>query len=142
MRASYRAVRRQACHRDRVASVHGSVQEGAAMPQFMMIYKGDATDMADMTPEQGMEVMAKWEAWMQRIGPALVDVGSPFGPGASVVDDGSAGTAAGLTGYSIVEAADSAAAQGLADGHPYLSDNSGDYAIDIFELMPVPFDDD
>lgn len=43
-----------------------------------------------------------------------------------------------LSGYSIVEADDLASAQALADGHPYLSDSGGDFAIDIFEMMPVP----
>ena len=108
------------------------------MAKYIMVYKGEATDMSDMTPEQGQEVMAKWGVWMERIGSGLADIGSPFGPGASVVDDGSAGTAASLTGYSIVEAADMAGAKALADGHPYLSDSGGDYAIDIYELMPVP----
>ena len=108
------------------------------MPQFMMVYKGEATDMSEMTPEQGQEVMAKWGVWMEKVGPALKDIGAPFGPGASVVDDGSSGTTASLTGYSIVEAADLGAAQGLADGHPYLSDDDGKFAVDIFELMPVP----
>ena len=112
------------------------------MPQFMLVYKGEATSMEDMTPEQGAEVMAKWGAWMQKIGPALADVGSPFGPGSSVVDDGSTGTAASLTGYSIVEADSMDAAVSLTDGHPYLSDGGGDYAIDIFELLPVPFEAD
>lgn len=111
------------------------------MAQFIMIYKGEATDMADMTPEQGAEVMAKWEAWMGKIGAALSDVGFPFGPGSSVVDDGSSGSAASLTGYSIVEATDMDHARSLADGHPYLSDSDGNYAIDIYELMPVPFEE-
>ncbi len=109
------------------------------MSKFIMIYKGEATDMSEMTEEQGAAVMAKWGAWMERIGPALADIGTPFGPGTSVVDDGSAGTAASLTGYSIVEADDIAGAKALADGHPYLSDNDGNFAIDIFELQPVPF---
>jgi hypothetical protein len=112
------------------------------MAKFMLIYTGEATDMSDMTPEQGAEVMAKWAAWVERIGPALVDIGTPFGPGHSVVDDGAAGTAASLTGYSIVEAADPDAAAGLADGHPYLSEGKGNYAIDIYELLPVPFQND
>lgn len=111
------------------------------MPQFIMVYKGEATDMSDMTPEQGQEVMAKWGAWMEKVGSSLKDVGSPFGPGASVVDDGSSGNAASLTGYSIVEAADLQGAKALADGHPYLSDGAGNFAIDIFELMPVPFEE-
>ncbi|MGI9585952.1 MAG: YciI family protein [Acidimicrobiia bacterium] len=110
------------------------------MPQYIMIYKGEATDMADMTPEQGMEVMAKWNAWMGKVGPSLSDVGSPFGPGTSLVDDGSTAAAESLTGYSIVEAADIDQARSHADGHPYLSEGEGNFAIDIYELMPVPFD--
>ena len=110
------------------------------MPKFMMIYKGEATDMADMTPEEGQAVMAKWGVWMEKVGPALTDIGTPFGPGASVVDDGSSSSAAGVTGYSIVEAADLEAAKGLTDGHPYLSEGNGNYAVDLFELLPVPFE--
>jgi hypothetical protein len=105
----------------------------------MMIYRGEATDMADMSPEEGAAVLAKWEAWMGRVGSALVDVGTPFGPGQSVVDDGSTGDLAALTGFSIVEAADLAGAVSLTNGHPYLSEGAGNYSIEVFELMPVPF---
>jgi len=108
------------------------------MAKFMMVYKGEATDMSDMSPEDAQAVMAKWGAWMQRVGPALTDLGTPFGGGVSVVDDGSSGTALPLTGYSIVEADDMSGAVALADGHPYLSEGAGDFAIDIFELMPIP----
>ena len=108
------------------------------MPNFMMVYKGEATDMADMSEEDANAVMAKWGEWMQNVGSALTDLGTPFGPSTSVVDDGSSGTAASLTGYSIIEAADMSAARALADGHPYLSDVDGDYAVDIYEMMPVP----
>ncbi len=108
------------------------------MPQYMMLYKGEATDMAEMSEEEQQAVLAKWGEWMQKVGPALSDLGAPFGPGTSLVDDGTAGTPNALTGYSIVEAKDMSAAQQLADGHPYLSEDKGDYAIDIFELMPVP----
>ena len=111
------------------------------MAKFMMVYKGEATDMSQMTPEQGAEVMAKWGVWMAKVGPALADIGAPFGPAASVVDDGTIGAAMAATGYSIVEADDLAAASALADGHPYLSEGNGNYAIDVFELMPVPFEE-
>lgn len=109
------------------------------MPKFMMIYKGEATDMADMSEEDAAAVMAKWGAWIEKVGPALADVGTPFGPGVSIVDDGSTAGPISLTGYSIIEAEDLSAAQGLADGHPYLSEGAGHYAIEVFELMPVPF---
>lgn len=108
------------------------------MSQYILVYKGEATDMADMTPEEGMEVMAKWGVWMEKVGSALTDIGAPFGPGSSVVDDGSSGSPAAMTGYSIVEAADMAEAQGLCDQHPFLSEGKGNFAIDIFELTPVP----
>jgi len=103
-----------------------------------MVYKGEATDMADMTPDQMEDVRQKWADWMEGVGTALADIGTPFGPNASLVDDGSSGTAVSLNGYSIVEADDMAAAVALADGHPFLSEGSGNYAIDIYELMPVP----
>lgn len=108
------------------------------MPQFIMVYKGEATDMSEMTEEQSADVMAKWGAWMEKVGSGLKDVGAPFGPGASLVDDGSTGAPMAATGYTIVEAGSLEAAMALADGHPYLSEGKGDYAIDIFELMPVP----
>ena len=111
------------------------------MPNFMFIYKGEATDVAAMSDEDAAAVMAKWGSWIEKVGPALADVGAPFGPGVSMVDDGSTSGVISLTGYSIVDAADLAAAKDLADGHPYLSEGLGDYSIEIFELMPVPFED-
>ena len=111
------------------------------MPQFMMVYKGEATDMSEMSEEEAGAVMAKWVEWMQGVGSALTDLGTPFGPSSSIVDNGSAGTAASLTGYTIVEADSMDAARALADGHPFLSEGKGNYAIDLYELMPVPMPD-
>ena len=111
------------------------------MAQFMMVYKGDAADMSEMTEEEAHAVMAQWAEWMQGVGSALTDLGTPFGPSSSIVDDGSAGTAASLTGYSIVEADSMDAARALADGHPFLSEGKGNYAIDLYEMMPVPLPD-
>ena len=110
------------------------------MSSYMLVYKGEATDMSAMSQEEAQAVMAKWGTWMQKVGSALSDVGSPFGPADSLVDDGTPGEALSLSGYSIVEAADMAEARQLADGHPYLSEGRGNYAIDIFEMMPVPFE--
>jgi hypothetical protein len=82
------------------------------MAKFIYLYRGPATPMSDLTPEQGAERMAAFGAWMEKAGAALVDVGSPFGPSASVRDDGAEGTAGDLTGYSIVEADDLAGGEG------------------------------
>lgn len=110
------------------------------MANYILIYNGAASDLSEMTPEEGAQVLAKWQTWMGKVGSALVDIGSPFGPSTSLVDDGRTGSATALSGYSIVEADDLDTARQLAEGHPFLSEGQGNYAIDIFELMPVPFD--
>ena len=89
------------------------------------------------TEEQTQETMAAWGAWMGGLGDALLDGGAPFGDRATVVDDGSAGTPAELTGFSIVEAADLASATAMTNGHPYLTDDKGDFCIDVIEMVPM-----
>ena len=58
------------------------------VPKFIMVHKGEATDMSAMTPEEGAAVMEKWGIWVGKVGAALSDIGAPFGPGTSVIDDG------------------------------------------------------
>lgn len=107
------------------------------MAKFIYLYRGPATAMSGLTPEQGAARMAAFGAWMEQTGAALVDVGSPFGTSTSVRDDGTEGTAGDLIGYSIVEADDLAAAKGLTNGLPFLSGSDGKCAVEIFELLPI-----
>lgn len=104
------------------------------MARFIYLYRGPAPDL---TPEQGAERMAAFAAWMEKVGPALVDGGSPFGASASVRDDGADATAGDLIGYSIVEADDLAAAKSFTDGLPFLSNRDGKSAVEIFELLSM-----
>lgn len=108
------------------------------MTKFMLLYNGPATRMEQMTPEQGQAVMEKWQAWIGSVGAALVDVGAPMANGEAIADDGSSGAATQLNGYSIVEADDVNAVKALLNGHPFLSDGRGDFAVEIHELLPVP----
>ena len=107
------------------------------MARFIYLYRGPATPMADVTPEQGAERLAAFSAWMEKVGAALIDGGSPFGPSVSVRDDGTEGTAGDLIGYTIIEAGDLAAAKALTDGLPILSSSDGKFAVEIFELLPM-----
>jgi hypothetical protein len=104
------------------------------MAKFIYLYRGQAPDL---TAEQGAERMAAFAAWIDGLGAALVDAGSPFGSSASVRDDGAEGRAADLIGYSIVEAADLDAAKRLTDGLPVLAGSDGEYAVEIFELLTI-----
>jgi hypothetical protein len=105
--------------------------------KFIYLYHGPATPMSDSMPEQGAERMAASSAWMEKVGAALVDVGSPFRTSASVRDDGAEGPAGDLIGYTIVEADDLATAKALTDGLPFLSNSDGKFAVEIFELLPM-----
>lgn len=110
------------------------------MSRYMLIYNGKATDPSQMSPEDAAKVMEGWRTWMGTVGPALVDVGTPFGQGTSVVDDGSTADATELSGFSIVEAGSLDAARELATSHPFLSEGKGNYAVEVYEMLPVPFE--
>jgi len=107
------------------------------MTKFIYLYRGPATPMSDLTPEQGADRMAAFGAWMAKVGAALLDGGSQFGSSTSVRDDGTEGPAGDLIGYTIVEADDLAAAKALTNGLPFLSGSDGKCAVEIFELLPM-----
>lgn len=104
------------------------------MTKFIYLYRGA---IPELTPAQGKQREAAFAAWIEKLGPALVDVGSPFAASACVRDDGSEGTASELAGYSIIEADDLAAAKALTDGLPFLADHNGEHTVEIFELLPI-----
>lgn len=110
------------------------------MSRYMLIYNGKATDPSEMSSEETAKVMDGWRTWIATVGSALVDVGTPFGQGTSVVDDGSSADAIELSGYSIVEAGSLSEARGIAERHPFLSEGKGNYAVEVYEMLPVPFD--
>ena len=108
------------------------------MKKFILLYKGPATKPEDMSEEKRSAIMAKWAEWMTKIGSAMLDMGQPMANGTAVVDDGSAGAATELSGYSIIEAADMESAKVLVADHPFLSDHSGKFSVEVHELLPVP----
>ncbi|MDH5334235.1 MAG: YciI family protein [Thermoleophilia bacterium] len=108
------------------------------MTKFMLLYNGPATPPAEMDPEQVQAVMEAWGAWMGRVGDALTDMGAPTANGVAVVDDGSTGVATQINGYSIVEAESLDAAKKLVEGHPFLSEGSGKFSVEIHEVLPLP----
>lgn len=107
------------------------------MAKFILLYKGPATPMEDITPEQSDQMMQAWGAWMGKVGSAMVDMGAPFATRAGVAGDGSGTGASDLNGYSIVEAADLDAAKALCDGHPFLSDGTASFVVEVYELAPI-----
>ena len=104
------------------------------MAKFIYLYRGPAPDLA---PEQGAERTTAFGAWMEGVGAALIDAGSPFGASTSVRDDGTEGPTGDLIGYTIVDAEDLGAAKALTDGLPFLSGSDGRCTVEIFELLAM-----
>jgi hypothetical protein len=96
------------------------------MGKFVLVYTGGTMEQ---TPEAQQQAMAAWGAWFGQLGEAVVDAGAPFG-GSETVGGGSSG----LTGYSIIAAADLSAAVDLAGGCPVLAAGGG---VEVYETVPV-----
>lgn len=107
------------------------------MAKYLYLYRGPATPMDQFTEEQSAAQMQAWGQWISRLGPALVDVGAPFGARSAVADDGTSPEPGDVNGYSIVQADNLEGARALADKHPFLSEGKGRFSVEIFELMPM-----
>jgi len=98
------------------------------MPKFVFAYHGGG--MPD-TPEEGARMMAAWDAWYGSMGASLVDAGGAVGQSHTVSAKGtiSDGGPNPLSGYTVVEAADHAAACDMAKGCPMVADGSGSVEV-------------
>lgn len=98
------------------------------MAKYVLVYQGG--QMAE-TPDAQEAAMAAWGAWFGSLGDAAVDWGAPFGASASV--GGGAATTE-LSGYSIVQADDLAAALAIGDGCPIIADGG---RVDVYETIEL-----
>jgi len=103
------------------------------MAKFVLAYTGGSTPAS---PEEQQAVMEAWMGWFGSLGDVVVDMGNPFGSACSVAADGAVrdGAKGGLTGYSIIEAADLADAAAKAKGCPVLGSGGG---IEVYEAAPI-----
>jgi hypothetical protein len=103
------------------------------MTNFVLAYRG-GTGMA-ATPEAQEKSMAEWGAWFGSLGAALVDGGNPFATSWTVHPDGSSTVGDGaLTGYSIIDAPDLAAAADLTKGCPLLADGG---TVEVYQTIAM-----
>ena len=110
------------------------------MKRYLVLYHAPAAAVAkmqDATPEQMQEGMKPWMDWAARCGTHLVDLGTPLDGGQRVTATGTAPSDKEVTGYSILQAEDAAAARALLDGHPHLGWEAG-CALEIHESLPLP----
>ena len=105
------------------------------MKKFVFVYYG-----GKKKEEVDQAVMEKWQAWFGGMGEQLVDGGNPFNDGAqSVTADGAEAIPAEMwpaKGYSIINAADMAAAVEAAKGCPLLEEGN-DGSVRVYEALPM-----
>jgi hypothetical protein len=106
------------------------------MSKFMILYRSEASarqQMANATPEQQQAGVEAWRTWANKVGYAIVDLGSPLGhtthvgPGAASSDE--------VAGYSILEAGSADEVETILFGHPHLSTPGN--SIEVFEIIPI-----
>lgn len=103
--------------------------------KFVLAYHGGSMPETD---EEMQATMAAWGEWMGGLGEALLDPGNPTAQCATVGSDGSVtggGGANPLTGYSLVDAADLAAATEIAKGCPILAAGG---SVEVGQTVDIP----
>jgi hypothetical protein len=95
---------------------------GEVMPSFMIAYHGGDQPKSK---EEGMEQMAKWKTWLEGLGEAVVNPGTPLTAtkvvtSQSVLDEDSPDA---LEGFAVVRADNIEAAIEIAQADPFLSTN-------------------
>lgn len=97
------------------------------MKKFLFMYLGEW--------EYTDAMKQAWGAWFAKVGPHLVDGGSPLGPGralsASGMLDLTPDSGAPITGYSIISAESMEHAERLLDGVPFVD------SVRVYECMSM-----
>lgn len=104
------------------------------MAKYLLVYHGGSMPE---TQEEGMAVMAKWNAWFEAMGAAVIDGGNPVGMSTTVMSDGIVEANGGsnpVSGYSLVSAASQSEAEHLAQGCP-IRERGG--SIEVAEIMEM-----
>ena len=88
------------------------------------------------SPEAGAEMMAKWKAWLDGLGDAVVNPGTPLGmsktvSASGVADDGGSNP---LMGFSVIKAETMDAALEMAKSCPSVDMNG---TIEVAEMMEM-----
>lgn len=89
------------------------------MAQYIIAYRGSKKPES---PEAGQAQMGKWQEWVQNLGDAVVNPGTPLTGSQTVTNDGVSDTNPddALTGFSMVEADSMEAALEMAKACPFL----------------------
>lgn len=102
------------------------------MPSFIYAYHGGRKPD---TPEEGAAEMEKWKAWVEGLGEAMTNPGTPLGMSKTLSADGVAdnGGSNPLAGFSVVTADSIDAAVEMAKDCPFLKMGT----IEVAEMLEM-----
>ena len=107
------------------------------MAKFLFLYSGPSGN-SKMSEEEMKAATEAWNKWINANKEMFVDPGSPFSESKAIVDDGSSKKPLDIQGYSLIEAIDMDAAKKITKNCPFLSEETGKYAVEIFQVFPMP----
>lgn len=112
------------------------------MSKFIVIYHARAPYMQMMqekgaTQEDMQAEMQAWMEWAGKCGEALTEMGGPMVGSQKLTNQGASPSDRNVVGYSILEAENMAAAQGMLEGHPHFRLDSS-CEIEVHEVMNMP----
>lgn len=105
------------------------------MTKYLLTFHGAGMAEFPDDPAEVEKLMGAWGAWYGSMGDALVDGGAPVSGSSAIGPDGSATESpAGLTGYTIIDVTDEAAATKIAQGCPVLEGGSSVQISALIEM--------
>jgi len=109
-------------------------RKGNPMPNYVFAYHGGRKPD---TPEEGAAHMAKWKAWLEGLGEAVVNPGTPLGMSKTVSAEGVAdgGGPNPMSGFSILKAENMDAALEMAKACPFLEMETA--TIEVAEAFDI-----
>jgi hypothetical protein len=102
------------------------------MAKYLYVYYGG---MSGGTPAEQEKSMKAWTAWFTKMGKAVVDMGTPTGPGKKVTKNSVRAVGANpVTGYSVIQASNIDKAADMAKDCPIMDEGG---SIAIYEALPM-----
>ncbi len=104
------------------------------MPKYLIAYLGGEQPAS---PDEGRRHFARYQEWLQSLGDAAVSPANPFRETHRVHPDGStsAGSAAAMSGYTLIEAESIDAALAIARRCPFLEVGG---TLEVSEIGEMP----
>jgi hypothetical protein len=114
------------------------------MNKYLVLYLSEGAltgpSVAEMfrnsTPEQMAAGMAAWQAWQEKSGSAVTELGSPVDKSTTVTAGGATPARTPITGYSFLQADSLDAAVALMKDHPHFRMPGA--SVQILECIRMP----